>query len=178
MVVKNSKAMKNFIQFINEKLRINKDKYKDSNFNFEVFDTSYQGKIDLKQSINVTLEYHKIYNSNYEVVAWTETWQEGIKDSIVTLIVTEDVYNYLEQYVQDYEDGKTLTMNKGFAILPNDNKIFKDLKGILSNVDDSIMIATFEMWQESRNTLFIQQTQAKYGAFTIIHEKIETTLGK
>lgn len=178
MVVKNSKAMKNFIQFINEKLHINKDKYKDSNFNFEVFDTSYEGKIDLKQSINVTLEYHKIYNGNYELIAWTETWQEGIKDSIVTLIVTEDVYNYLEQYVQDYEDGKTLKMNKGFAILPDDNKIFKDLKGNLSNVDNIVMIATFEMWQESRNTLFIQQTQAKYGAFTIVHEKIETTLGK
>ena len=170
--------MKNFIQFINEKLHINKDKYKDSNFNFEVFDTSYEGKIDLKQSINVTLEYHKIYNGNYELIAWTETWQEGIKDSIVTLIVTEDVYNYLEQYVQDYEDGKTLKMNKGFAILPDDNKIFKDLKGNLSNVDNIVMIATFEMWQESRNTLFIQQTQAKYGAFTIVHEKIETTLGK
>lgn len=170
--------MKKFIQFINEKLHINKDMYKDSNISFEVFDSSYQGKIDLKQSINVTLEYHKIYNSNYEVIAWAETWQEGVKDSIVTLIVTEAMYDYLEQFVQDYEDGKNLTMNKGFAILPNNNKIFKDLKGILSDVDNIIMIASFEMWQESRNTLFIQQAQAKYGAFTVVHEKIETTLGK
>lgn len=170
--------MKKFIQFINEKLHINKDMYKDSNISFEVFDSSYQGKIDLKQSINVTLEYHKIYNSNYEVIAWAETWQEGVKDSIVTLIVTEDVYDYLEQYVQAYEDGKTLKMNKDFAILPDNNKIYKDLKGTLSDVDNIVMIATFEMWQESRSTLFIQQTQAKYGAFTLVHEKIKTTLGK
>lgn len=170
--------MKKFIQFINEKLHINKDMYKDSNISFEVFDSSYQGKIDLKQSINVTLEYHKIYNSNYEVIAWAETWQEGIKDSIVTLIVTEDVYDYLEQYVQAYEDGKTLKMNKDFAILPDNNKIYKDLKGTLSDVDNIVMIASFEMWEESRSTLFIQQTQAKYGAFTLVHEKIKTTLGK
>lgn len=170
--------MKKFIQFINEKLHINKDMYKDGNISFEVFDSSYQGKIDLKQSINVTLEYHKIYNSNYEVIAWAETWQEGVKDSIVTLIVTEDVYDYLEQYAQAYEDGKTLKMNKDFAILPDNNKIYKDLKGTLSDVDNIVMIATFEMWQESRSTLFIQQTQAKYGAFTLVHEKIKTTLGK
>lgn len=170
--------MKKFIQFINEKLHINKDMYKDSNVNFEVFDSSYQGKIDLKQSINVTLEYHKIYNSNYEVIAWAETWQEGVKDSIVTLIVTEDVYDYLEQYAQAYEDGKMLKMNKDFAILPDNNKIYKDLKGTLSDVDNIVMIASFEMWEESRSTLFIQQTQAKYGAFTLVHEKIKTTLGK
>lgn len=170
--------MKRFIQFINEKLHINKDMYKDSNISFEVFDASYEGKIDLRQSINVTLEYRKIYNSNYEVIAWTETWQEGIKDSIVTLIVTEDVYDYLEQYTRDYEDGKTLKMNKDFPILPTDNKIFKDLKGTSSDVDNIVMIASFEMWQESRNTLFLQQTAAKYGAFTLVQEKIETTLGK
>lgn len=176
MEVKNSKTMKDFIQFIDEKLRINKDNYKNSNFDFEPYDTAYVGQIDLTQIINVTLDFHRIVNSKYELIAWTETWQEGIKDSIVTLIVTEDVYNYLEQYVQDYENGKTLTINKGFAILPNDNKIYKDLKGNLSNVDDIVMVASFEMWVESRNTLFLQQTRAKYGAFTTVREKIENSL--
>lgn len=168
--------MKDFIQFINEKLRINKDNYKNGNFDFEPYDTAYVGQIDLKQSINVILDFHRIVNSKYELIAWTETWQEGIKDSIVTLIVTEDVYNYLEQFVQGYEDGKTLKMNKGFAILSDDNKIYKDLKGNLSNVDAIVMIASIEMWTESRNTLFLQQTRAKYGAFTTVKEKIENSL--
>ena len=161
--------MKNFTQFINEKLHINKDTYKDSNISFEPYDTSYEGKIQLSKTANNKLEFHKIYDSNYNLIAWTETWIEGIKSSFTTLIVLDDVYEYLLQFVSDYDS------QWGFGIIEQNEQLYKKLHGLLDECDN-LFVTSFEKWYKSRESIFSKQTSAIYAAVTSTAAKIESTL--
>lgn len=155
--------------YIQERLILNKNK-KEEDIEFSPFDTSYEGKIQLSnKTANNKLEFHKIYNSDYNLIAWTETWIEGIKDSYTTLIVQDDVYDYLLQYVSDYDS------DWGFGIIENNEQLYKILHGLLDECDN-LYVTSFENWYESRESIFNKVTQAMYGAFTIVAEKIQNTL--
>lgn len=84
--------MRTINNYIYERLILNKNKKEDIEFN--PFDTSYEDKIQLSKTSNNKLEFHKICNSDYNLIAWAETWTEGIKSSFTTLIVQDDVYDY------------------------------------------------------------------------------------
>lgn len=160
--------MRTINKYIQERLILSKNKKKEDN-KFNPYDTSYEGKIQLSKTANNKLEFHKIYNSDYNLIAWTETWVEGIKDSFTTLIVVDDVYDYLLQYVSDYDS------DWGFGIVGADEKLYKQLYMLLDECDN-LYVTSFENWYESRESIFGKQTPAIYGALTIIAEKIQNTL--
>ena len=160
--------MQTINKYIQERLILNKNK-KEEDIEFSPFDTSYEGKIQLSKTANNKLEFHKIYDSDYNLIAWTETWEEGIKDSYTTLIVQDDVYDYLLQYVSDYDS------DWGFGIIENNEQLYKILHGLLDECDN-LYVTSFENWYESRESIFNKATQAMYGAFTIVAEKIQNTL--
>ena len=110
--------MQTINKYIQERLILNKNKNAED-IEFNPFDTSYEGKIQLSKTANNKLEFHKIYNSDYNLIAWTETWIEGIKDSYTTLIVPDDVYDYLLQFVSDYDS------DWGFGIIENNERLYK-----------------------------------------------------
>lgn len=162
--------MQTLNKYIQERLILNKNK-KGEDTEFSPFDTSYEGKIQLSKTANNKLEFHKIYNSDYNLIAWTETWVEGIKDSYTTLIVQDDVYDYLLQYVSDYDS------DWGFGMVGADEKLYKQLYMLLDECDN-LYVTSFENWYESRESIFGKQTPAIFGAFTVIAEKIQNTLIK
>ena len=162
--------MQTLNKYIQERLILNKNK-NEEDIEFNPFDTSYEGKIQLSKTENNKLEFHKIYNSDYNLIAWTETWIEGIKDSFTTLIVTDDVYDYLLQFVSDYDS------DWGFGIIEQNEQLYKQLHGLLSACDN-LFVTSFEKWSESRESIFNKVIQSKYGAFTFVREKIENTLSK
>lgn len=160
--------MQTINNYIQERLILSKNKKKED-IDFTPADTSYEGKIQLSKTANNKLEFHKIYNSDYNLIAWTETWVEGIKDSYTTLIVSDDVYDYLLQFVSDYDS------DWGFGIIEDNEELYKQLHGLL-NECDNLYVTSFENWYESRESIFNKVTQAMYGAFTIVAEKIQNTL--
>lgn len=162
--------MQTINKYIQERLILSKNK-KEEDIEFSPFDTTYEGKIQLSNISNKKLEFHKIYNDYIAPIAWTETWIEGIKDSYTTLIVPDDVYDYLLRFVSDYDS------DWGFGIIDNNERLYKQLHGLLDEFDN-LYLASFEKWYESRESIFKKETQAMYGAFTIIAEKIENTLIK
>lgn len=134
--------MINIVNYISERLVINKDKNRTKNINLDVQDSSYEGKIQLND--NIKLEFHKFYNSKYTPICWAETWVEGIKDTYVTLIVDLDTYDDLLEYTNGYDK------NWGFAILDNNCELYSKIKGLFSNVDKYILIADYDTWSKSR----------------------------
>lgn len=162
--------MRTINKYIHERLILNKNK-NEEDIEFNPFDTSYEGKIQLSKTANNKLEFHKIYNSDYNLIAWTETWIEGIKDSYTTLIVSDDVYDYLLQFVSDYDS------DWGFGIIEQNEQLYKQLHGLLTECDN-LYVTSFENWYESRESIFGKQVSAIYGALTIVAEKIQNTLIK
>lgn len=162
--------MQTINKYIQERLILSKNKKKED-IEFIPYDTSYEGKIQLSKTANNKLEFHKIYNDDLKLIAWTETWIEGIKDSYTTLIVSDDVYDYLLQFVSDYDS------DWGFGIIEDNERLYKILHGLLDECDN-LYVTSFENWYESRESIFGKQTQAIYGAFTIVAEKIQNTLIK
>ena len=162
--------MQTINKYIQERLILSKNK-KEEDIEFSPFDTTYEGKIQISNTSNKKLEFHKIYNDDLKLIAWTETWIEGIKDSYTTLIVPEDVYDYLLRFVSDYDS------DWGFGIIENNERLYKILHGLLEEFDN-LYVTSFERWYESREWIFKKETQAIYGAFTIVAEKIETSLIK
>jgi hypothetical protein len=164
--------MKELKDTILEKLQISRKLLSSvENIEFNPADASYEGKIQLSKTANNKLEFHKIYNSDYKLIAWTETWIEGIKDSFTTVIVTDTVYDYLLQYVSDYDS------DWGFGIIEDNEELYKQLHGLLDECDN-LYVTSFEKWVESRNAIFGKHVSAIYGALTIVMEKIENTLIK
>lgn len=162
--------MQTINKYIQERLILSKNK-KEEDIEFIPYDTSYEGKIQLSKTANNKLEFHKIYNDDLKLIAWTETWIEGIKDSFTTVIVPEDVYDYLLQYVSDYDS------DWGFGIIENNERLYEILHGLLDECDN-LYVTSFEKWYKSRESIFNKQTPAIYGAFTIVAEKIENSLIK
>ena len=162
--------MRTINTYISERLILSKNKKKDD-IEFSPFDTTYEGKIQLSGVSNKKLEFHKIYNDNIAPIAWTETWIEGIKDSYTTLIVDDDNYDYLLQFVSDYDS------DWGFGIIEKDEQLYKQLHGLLDEFDN-LYLASFEKWYESRESIFGKQSSAIFGALTIVAEKIQNTLIK
>lgn len=160
--------MRTINNYIYERLILNKNK-KEEDIEFDPVDTTYEGKIELSKTSNKKLEFHKIYNSDYNLIAWTETWIEGIKDSYTTLIVTDDVYDYLLQFVSAYDS------QWGFGIIEKNEQLYKQLWGLLDECDN-LYVASFDKWYESRESIFSKQTSAIYAAVTSIAAKIESTL--
>ena len=163
--------------YIQERLILSKNKKKED-IKFNPADTSYEGKIQLSKTANNKLEFHKIYDSDYNLIAWTETWIEGIKDYITTLIVTDDVYDYLLQYVSDY-DSKW-----GFGIIERikrNEQLYIKLLGLLPECDN-LYVTSFEKWYKSRKSIIGAQISpvyaAAYAAITSVAEKIENALIK
>lgn len=162
--------MQTINKYIQERLILSKNNKKED-IEFNPADTSYEGKIQLSKTANNKLEFHKIYDSDYNLIAWSETWEEGIKDSYTTLIVNDDVYDYLLQFVSDYDS------DWGFGIIEDNEELYKQLHGLLDECDN-LYVTSFENWYESRKSIFGKQTTAIFGAFTVIAEKIQNTLIK
>ena len=155
--------------YIQERLILNKNK-KEEDIEFSPFDTSYEGKIQLSKTANNKLEFHKIYNSDYNLIAWTETWVEGIKDSYTTLIVSDDVYDYLLQFVSDYDS------DWGFGIIEDNEELYKQLHGLL-NECDNLYVTSFEKWLETRERILIPQLNTnQVKIFNAFAEHIEKDL--
>lgn len=152
--------------YISERLILSKNKKNDINDDFNVFDSSYTGKLQL--SNNCKLEFHRIFNKKYKIICCTETWIEGIKESYTTVIVQDDVYDYLLQFVHDYDP------DWGFGIVGADEKLWKQLYMILDECDN-LYVTSFEKWLETRKRLLIPQlntNQTKiFNAFTEHIEK-------
>lgn len=134
--------------YISERLILNKNKKNDINDDFNIYDSSYTGKLQL--SNNSKLEFHRIFNKKYKIICCTETWIEGIKESYTTVIVKDDVYDYLLQFVYDYDP------DWGFGIIEKNEQLYKQLCGLLS-VCDNLYVTSFEKWLETRTRLLIPQ---------------------
>jgi hypothetical protein len=163
--------MKAIKKYIVEKLDIGKAIKQNHYVEFNPDDTSYEGKIDLSLTSNDKIEYYKLYDSDLKVIAWVEIWIEGIKDSYTTVIVQDDVYEYLSEFVSGYDK------DWGFGIVNADEKLYKQLYGILDECDN-LFLTTVEKWFEFRETSFDTQPQYLLPLQALYHKKIEPTLGK
>lgn len=134
--------------YISERLILNKNKKNDINDDFNIYDSSYTGKLQL--SNNCKLEFHRIFNKKYKIICCTETWVEGIKESYTTIIVQDDVYDYLLQFVYDYDP------DWGFGIIEKNEQLYKQICGLLSACDN-LYVTSFEKWLETRERLLIPQ---------------------
>lgn len=157
--------MRTINKYIYERLILSKHK-KGGDIEFNPHDTSYEGKIDLSLTSNDKIEFYKIYDSALKFIAWAEIWIEGIKDSYTTIIVQDDVYEYLSQYVSDYDK------DWGFGIVGADEKLWKQLYMILDECDN-LFVTSVEKWYECRESSFNNQPQYLLPLQALYHKKIE-----
>lgn len=157
--------MKTIKQHILERLVISKTK-KEKEFN--IFDSSYTGKIQL--SSNVKLEFHRIYNEDYNLVCCSETWVEGIKDTHITLIVKPSDYDNLLQYVYDYDE------DWDFAMIDEDKPLFKQATGLIDEYAETVLMTTFDKWYESRKKICANDSPNAHKIFESFATNIQADL--
>lgn len=153
--------------YISERLILNKNKKSGINDDFNIYDSSYTGKVQL--SNNSKLEFHRIFNKKYKIICCTETWVEGINDDIIVIIVKPEDYDNLSQYFSaddnEWEFEKVDSVN---------NELYDSITGLLGKAQN-IFIATYDKWLETRERLLIPQlntNQTKiFNAFTEHIEK-------
>jgi hypothetical protein len=139
--------MQTINNYIYERLILNKNKKSGINDDFNIFDSSYTGKLQL--SNNSKLEFHRIFNKNYELVCCTETWVEGIKDDIIVIIVKPEDYDNLSQYFLD--DDNQWDFKRVYS---ENNELYDSIIGLLGKAQN-IFIVTYDKWVETRTRLLI-----------------------
>ena len=135
--------------YISERLILNKNKKSGINDDFNIYDSSYTGKVQL--SNNSKLEFHRIFNKKYKLVCCTETWVEGINDDIIVIIVKPEDYDNLSQYFSgddnEWEFERVDSVN---------NELYDSIIGLLGKAQN-IFITTYDKWLETRTQLLIPQ---------------------
>jgi hypothetical protein len=153
--------------YISERLILSKNKKLGINDDFNIYDSSYTGKVQL--SNNSKLEFHRIFNKKYKLVCCTETWVEGINDDIIVIIVKPEDYDNLSQYFSD--DDNEWEFERVDSV---NNELYDSITSLLGKAQN-IFIATYDKWLETRKRLLIPQlntNQTKiFNAFTEHIEK-------
>lgn len=165
--------MKHINNFILERLVLNKNKKKKRNdIEFNPCDSTLGGVIQLSKDKNGDeFRFHKIYNPDGNIIAWTETWKNNGNNSNTILIVQDDVYEYLLRFVSDYDP------ECGFDIVKRKNKLYKYIFWLwIIDGRDTLYLAPFNDWRKSRESIFKKQFPSLTGSFTNIAQEIENTL--
>jgi hypothetical protein len=161
--------MQTINKYIQERLILSKTKKSGINNDFNIFDSSYTGKLQL--SNNSKLEFHRIFNKNYELVCCTETWVEGINDDIIVLIVKTEDYDNLSQYFLD--DDNQWDFERVYS---ENNELYDSIIGLLGKAQN-IFITTYDKWLETRTQLLIPQLNPnQVKIFNSFAEHIEKNL--
>lgn len=155
--------------YISERLILNKNKKSGINDDFNIYDSSYTGKLQL--SNNSKLEFHQICNKNYELVCCTETWVEGINDDIIVIIVKPEDYDNLSQYFSD--DDNEWEFEKVDSV---NNELYDSIISLLGKAQN-MFIATYDKWLDARTRLLIPDlTPNQVKIFNAFAEHIEKDL--
>lgn len=155
--------------YISERLILNKNKKSGINDDFNIYDSSYTGKVQL--SNNSKLEFHRIFNKKYKLVCCTETWVEGINDDIIVIIVKPENYDNLSQYFSD--DNNEWEFERVDSV---NNELYDSITGLLGKAQN-IFIATYDKWLETRERLLIPQLNTnQVKIFNAFAEHIEKDL--
>jgi hypothetical protein len=141
--------MQTIDKYIQERLILSKNKKNGINDDFNIYDSSYTGKLQL--SNNSKLEFHRIFNKNYKLVCCTETWVEGINDDIIVIIVKTEDYDNLSQYFLD--DDNQWDFERVYS---ENNELYDSIIGLLGKAQN-IFITTYDKWLETRTQLLIPQ---------------------
>lgn len=133
--------------YISERLILNKHKKFDINTDFDIYDSSYTGKLQL--SNNSKLEFHRIFDKKYKLICCTETWVEGINDDIIVIIVKPEDYDNLSQYFSgDDNEWEFERVDSG------NNELYDSITSLLGKTQN-IFITTYDKWLETRERLLI-----------------------
>lgn len=161
--------MKTINNFITEKLQISRNKQVSYNiFNpDEIYDQSYLDSIGLTHTIE--LEFHTIYNAQYNVIGITDSWFETRNRFALTLIVDDETYKSFSEYIVSEDE------DWGFGVLNTNDKIVEKLKGILDSFD-CYMVTTYNKWYNKRKHACGRC--GKMDRFKIVAEKIKSQLQK
>lgn len=155
--------------YISERLILNKNKKSGINDDFNIYDSSYTGKVQL--SNNSKLEFHRIFNKKYKLVCCTETWVEGINDDIIVIIVKPEDYDNLSQYFSDDDNEWEFE-----RVDSGNNELYDSITGLLGKAQN-IFIATYNKWLETRERLLIPNLNTnQVKIFNAFAEHIEKDL--
>lgn len=141
--------MRTINNYIQERLILSKTKKSGINDDFNIYDSSYTGKLQL--SNNSKLEFHRIFNKKYKLVCCSETLVEGINDDIIVIIVKTEDYDNLSQYFSD--DDNKWDFKRVYS---ENNELYDSIIGLIGK-SQNIFITTYDKWLETRERLLIPQ---------------------